>query len=130
MFEDWNEWHTIDWVVLVVFILFVLAAFSWAYRVPTWFWDPKPQTPYGTEAGSRRMPPGYHDIEDAYDDGPMVVPEPSETYTWFVNSNPLCVSEDFDTEDGFWSFYNGDDLVLIYAPKPGDTLHAEEGGDI
>lgn len=133
-----NHWDATDWWVFAGAMLFIILFVSFAAGWPQALWkraDPNNwQVPaedaFGTpEAGAGRMPPGYHDIEDAYDDGPMALPEPAQRYTFFVNGDPLCIAQWMDTEDGFWEFSNDepDEMVMLYAPRPGDTLTSEPG---
>lgn len=127
------EWNTQDWVALAILAVFLLLVWLGTSGVLTrtvrradpnnW---PVPAEDSGYSYGT---PTPSEPVEDAYDDGPSPVEEVEPMSTFYVNGDPLCVAQFVETEDGFWSFVNDvpDELVMIYAPRPGDTLTSEIG---
>jgi hypothetical protein len=92
----------------------------------TWYRPKPPEPAYGT-VEEIPAPVGVPAMD-------LPVEEEAKIYTWYVNGDPICVAEWIDTEGGFWVFGNDTEgkepLVMIYAPRPGDEVHPEPGGDI
>lgn len=90
-------------------------------------WQVEVVPPYGTVAPDNTSEYPLPLTKDAHFETDE--PKALERYTFFLNGDPLCIAQWVDTEDGFWEFSNDepDEMVMLYAPRPGDTLTSEPG---